>query len=105
MIGGDTVVVVHIKQIRYLNVHFAQFDECKAVNQDLWNAVHLKEEAEKKQAQAVKALQDAVDAQAGALRNKDVIIDTQKHELRKQKLKKGLAFVAAAVFAGVAIPK
>lgn len=105
MIGRDTVVVIHIRQVRLLNVHFSRMDECRETNKELEKAFEALMQADKAQNKVVVDLKFEVADLRAALTKQDRVINLQQKQVKAEKRKRTIAFMAAIVLGGIAIIK
>lgn len=105
LIGKDTVVVIHIRQVRLLNVHFSRMDECRETNQELEKAFEALMQADRAQNKVVVDLKFEVADLRAALTKQDQVINLQQKQVKAEKRKRTIAFIAAIVLGGIAIIK
>ena len=97
--------MLHIKQIRYLNVYFSKLDECKEQRDSLLSIVYDFHALVESQNNTITLQGDQIITLNDIIETNGVILTNTKKELKKERNKRTFILMAAFVVAGIIIAK
>lgn len=104
-IGKDTVAVLHIKQIRYLNVYFLELDKCQEVRDSLLSIVYDFHALSTSQKATITSLEKQTQTLKDIISINGQVLSSTEKELKAVKRKKTFILIAAGVVGSVILLK